>query len=313
MNNIVKGILLSTALIGVGTGGYFAYKKISDQNTMIKSLEVEIETLEKENQTLKDKISNLNSVIDTLENSTGYEYITTSECVDYIYSDSGVYSSRFFSRVDKVLSVEYILSYKGYVPNNSDYSSCHYSDWSWTTSSGLKNFINNFSVIKSFYNSKYEVYKYTLKDSWGYVTYNLTYSNYFRYESSECKFRFYYNNKEYSLLDFPLDEISSLSLAKYCIVNDKTISFYFLDLEVFSGKYMGSNGSFINFDNKTAKISDWSFDYSSYYITESTGIYMKFVCDYETQKVLFKLDSSTGNLIINGETYTKVTDDTSET
>lgn len=65
MNGFIKGTLLVAALAGVGTGGYFGYKKITDQDKQIKNLETENTQLKEDVENKTAEISELNSRLKT--------------------------------------------------------------------------------------------------------------------------------------------------------------------------------------------------------------------------------------------------------
>ena len=65
MNGFIKGTLLVAALAGVGTGGYFGYKKITDQDKKIKNLEIENTQLKEDVENKTAEISELNSRLKT--------------------------------------------------------------------------------------------------------------------------------------------------------------------------------------------------------------------------------------------------------
>ena len=309
---------------------------LQDEINVLKAektrLENEIEALKLEKQQLEDEIVKLKSTIGTLEASTGYEYIITSEIL-YTPLSTSVNGLRLytFKRVNSVISLSDILSGKGLVPHSSLYVT-EYSDWDRMSKSSAKYFIENFSKLEHVSNEVCEVYKYSLKDTWGYIEYSLTHSNFnseqskFSYSFDECEFEFFYNGVQYDCSELIFDDDSNSYVATYCIKNDKTISFYFLDLEVFTGKYVGPNNSYIDFDNKIISFGDSSINYSYYNIGNSNysygdvnvlGLSIWFYYFNETNDRYFKtwnfeLDSSTGNLVIGGETFTKVVESTRE-
>lgn len=300
-------------------------KEIEQLKTEKQQLENEIEVLKTEKQQLENEISNLNnkvedlnSAIDVLENSTGLEYMTTNKLLRFSSDFYLACSNNVFSLED-ILSCKYFIP----VPVSRGYS---LSDYMFITKSFAKSFVESFSKYESLYISSTEYYKYTLKDTWDVAHYFLPQS--FIHNASECEFKFYYNNKQCDISELLFDDDSKSFVVCFCIVNDTTVSIYFLDLLIFTGKYINSNGYYIDFDNKIIHFESLVqyglsyLNYSSCSISDknfaSNGVltmrFQYYSGAYERNIGFgFKLDSSTGNLIINGETYTKVTDETSET
>lgn len=235
--------------------------KVEKQNlqTEITQLQEQKTQLEKEIASLNTQISDLRNALSQLENTTGFEYITSSKMIYFQNLSAGLLISKS------------IYSFEELAKGNGDFSigDSRFSDYSiYDNSQGqIENYLNeikenNYSAL-----SVSNYYKFV---------FNGTEKCYL--ESSESvsftdkkisKLTVYYNGEK-------IEDFSMIKTLKFLALmsnfENEELTIYIVDFSP-TGKYVSENGDYLDFDNKkmsrSGQIEEISDSYYNYDIFAS--------------------------------------------